>query len=124
MPVFHVYLNGKRLSSAGVGELGVLGAHVSWVHRKGGSSRVKSRGALKEEMTLQLAGYRAASGEHLHWLDRRLKVGDDIRVVIAGDGSIDRPRSREQRDRAKELRAQKQYVREMARQFGWKVQTQ
>ena len=29
MPVFHAYLNGKKVSTAGVGDLGVLGAHVS-----------------------------------------------------------------------------------------------
>lgn len=33
MPVFEVYLNGKKVATAGVGEMGVLGAHVSWVHR-------------------------------------------------------------------------------------------
>ena len=124
MPVFHVYLNGKKVSTAGVGELGVLGAHVSWVRRKGKHSLAKKPDSVEEELTLHVAGFISPADEHVRWLDRDLKIGDEVRIIVAEDSKVDRPRSRERRDRSKELRSQKRYVREMAKRFGWKIQTQ
>jgi len=123
MPVYHVYLNGKKVSTAGVGDLGVLGAHVSWVRRRGERTLAKKPESVEEELTLHLGGLITPREEHVRWLDRSLKVGDEVRITIAEDAAVDRPRSRERRDRTKELRSQKRYVREMAKRFGWKIQT-
>src|SRR5262245_15683945 len=123
MPVFHVYLNGKKVSTAGVGDLGVLGAHVSWVRRRGELTLAKKPESVEEELTLHVGGLITPREEHVRWLDRSLKVGDEVRITIAEDAAVDRPRSRERRDRTKELRSQKRYVREMAKRFGWKIQT-
>ena|SRR5437867_12094491 len=123
MPVFHVYLNGKKVSTAGVGDLGVLGAHVSWVRRKGGHTLAKKPDRVKEELRLHVGGLISPAQEHVRWLDRGLKIGDEVRIAIVEDAKIDRPHSRQQRDPAKELRLQKRYVRQMAKQFGWKIQT-
>jgi hypothetical protein len=124
MPVFHVYLNGKKVSTAGVGDLGVLGAHVSWVRRKREHSLAKKPDGVEEELTLHIGGFISLAEEHVRWLDRDLKIGDEVRITIAEDSKVDRPRSRERHDRSKELRSQKRYVREMAKRFGWKIQTQ
>jgi hypothetical protein len=123
MPVFHVYLNGKKVSTAGVGDLGVLGAHVVWARRKGKRTLAKKPDSVEEELTLHVGGLISPAEEHVRWLDRDLKIGDEVRITIAENAKIDRPRSRERRDRAKELRSQKRYVREMAKRFGWKIQT-
>jgi hypothetical protein len=123
MPVFHVYLNGKKVSTAGVGDLGVLSAHVTWVRRNVARASEKKPNRVEEELTLYVGGLISPAEEHVRWLDRDLKVGDEVRITIAEDAKVDRPRSRERRDRAKELRSQKRYVREMAKRFGWKIQT-
>jgi hypothetical protein len=123
MPVFHVYLNGKKVSTAGVGEIGVLSAHISWVRRKSDTLAKKSD-SLEDELTLHVGGLISPAQEHVRWLDRDLKIGDEIRIVVAEDTKVDRPRSRERRDYAKELRSKKRYVKEMAKSFGWKIQTQ
>jgi hypothetical protein len=123
MPVFHIYLNGKKVSTAGVGELGVLGAHVSWVRRVRGHALFRKRDKVEEEFRLHVGGLIASSDEHVRWLDRNLKAGDEVSIRLAEDAKVDRPRSRERRDRSKELRSQKRYVREMARKFGWKIKT-
>ena len=123
MPVFHVYLNGKKVSTAGVGELGVLGTHVSWVRRTGEHTLSRKPESVEEELRLHVGGLISPDDEHVRWLDRDLKVGDEVSIRVAEDGRVDRPRSRERRDRAKELRSQKRYVRAMARKFGWKIQT-
>ena len=115
MPVFHVYLNGEKVSTAGVGETGVLNTIVSWVRREGRS---------EEELDLRVGGLITPSDEHVRWLDRELKVGDEVSIRIAEDAPIDEPHSRERNDPAKELNAQKRYVREMAEKLGWKIQTE
>jgi hypothetical protein len=113
MPVFLIHHNGKKVSTAGVGELGVLGAHVSWVRRAGEDA----------ELTLHVGGLITPTDEHVRWLDRKLKVGDEISIRVIEDAAIDRPRSRERRDHSKDLRAQKRYVRDMAKKFGWEIVT-
>jgi hypothetical protein len=122
MLLFHVYLNGKKLSTAGIGNLGVLGAHVSWVRRKGQNTRAGKPESFEEELRLQVGGLVSPVEEHVSWLNRGLKIGDEVRIVVGEDGKIDRPRLRQRRDRAKDLLSQKRYVREMAKRFGWKIQ--
>lgn len=124
MPVFQIYLNGKKLTTAGVGDLGVLSAVVSWVRRKGDHTLAKKQDRMEEELSLHVGGLISPTEEHVRWLDRGLKVGDEVRIAIAEDAKVDRPSHRKRRDRAKELRSQKRYVREMAKKFGWKIQTQ
>lgn len=122
MPVFHVYLNGKKVSTAGVGGIGVLSAHVAWVRRTQKDMQVKMP---KEELTLDVGGLISPKDEHVRWLDRTaLQVGDEVRITVAKAGKVDRPRSRKRSDPAEDLRRQKRYVREMAKRFGWKIQTQ
>ena len=123
MPVFHVYLNGKKVSTAGVGDIGVLSAHVTWVRRTGEDTRAKTADGFEEELTLHVGGLISPKEEHVRWLDHDLEVGDEVRIKVVADDSVDRPRSRQRRDRAHELRSQKRYVREMAKRFGWKIQT-
>jgi hypothetical protein len=124
MPVFHVYLNGKKVSTAGVGDTGVIGAHVSWVRRRGEHTSAKKPGSVEEDLRLDVGGLITPADEHVRWVDRKLKIGDEIRVVIVDDAPVDRPRTRKQSDPAEDLRRQKRYVREMAKRFGWKIQTQ
>jgi len=95
MPVFQIHLNGKRVSTAGVGKLGVLSAHVTWVRRAGED----------EELTLHVGGLVTPTDERVRWLDRKLKVGDEVSIRVAKDAPVDRPKSRERRDRSKDLRA-------------------
>jgi hypothetical protein len=123
MPVFHVYLNGKKVSTAGVGDRGVLGTHVSWVRRTDEHTLSKKPGSAEEELRLDVGGLIIPADEHVRWVDRKLKIGDEVRIVIAEDAAVDRPRTRKRRDRAEELRAQKRYVKEMAKKLGWKLRT-
>jgi hypothetical protein len=123
MPIFHVYLNGKRVSKAGVGDLGVLGVHVTWVRRKGEQTMAKKPDSVEEELLLHVGGLISPAKEHIRWLDRGLRVGDEVRIKIVEDSSVDRPSSRKKCDSAKDLQAQKRYVKAMAKELGWKIQT-
>lgn len=124
MPVFHVYLNGKKVSTAGVSDTGVVGVHVTWVRRRGEHTRAKRPDSVEEEMRLDVGGLITPADESVRWVERKLKIGDEIRAVVATDAPADRPRSRKRWSNCKEdLRQQKRYVKEMAKKFGWTIQT-
>src|SRR3954466_670174 len=90
MPVFHVYLNGKRVTTAGVGDTGVLGAHVSWVRRRSEQTLSEKSNGVEEELRLHVGGLITPAQEHVRWLDRDLKIGDEVRISVAEDTKIDR----------------------------------
>ena len=112
MRAFKVTLNGKKLCLAGVGDRGVLTAIVDWVaHDRG------------EQLSLQVGGL--ANEAHLKWTgQKRLRVGDEIRVKIVEAASVDRPIKRRPINPAETLKAKKRYVRMIAKELGWKIQSQ
>jgi hypothetical protein len=111
MRAFEVSLNDKKLCLVGV-ERGVLTAMVTQVARERG-----------EELSLDVGGL--ANDEHLKWITQKLlRVGDEIRVKIVGAASVDEPIHRQKSDPAQRLTAKKHSVRAMAKEFGWKIQTQ
>lgn len=112
MRAFEIYLNPKLLCLAGVGDNGVLDTTVDHVVGQG-----------RNELYLRVGGLISPSQEHVLWRNQRLKTGDEVRVKIIESDSIDRPKERHRRDPKQELRAQKRYVREMARKLGLKVTT-
>ena len=112
MRAFEVYVNGKRLCVAGIGDDGVLNTMVDHVVGNG-----------RNELYLRVGGLISPTNEHVLWRSQRLKIGDEVRVKIVETASVDRPKERHRRDPEKELTAKKRYVREMAREFGWQVVT-
>lgn len=112
MRTFEVYLNGKRLCLAGIGDDGVLSAIATWVIRK------RRRG----DMSLTVGGLISSTDEHVRWTDRKLHVGDEIKICIRETLSADNPTTRCRRDPDQELKAKKKYVRMMAKKLGWKIQ--
>jgi hypothetical protein len=111
MRAFQVYINGKRVCLAGIGDHGVLTAIASWVVAP-----------EREAMKLTVGGLISPTMEHLNWTGRHLRVGDEIKIKIIERTSVDIPKSRHRDDPATNLKNQKQYVRGMARRFGWKIQ--
>ena len=119
MIAFEVYLNGKKISIIGVGSLGVLTACLSW---RGPQPYKKGGRPVAEYIRLDAGGL-ANSGEHLRWVDRKIKRGDEVSIKVVEVASADKPRERKRPDPAADLRRQKEYVRGMAKQLGWKLQT-
>ena len=119
MIAFEVYLNGKKISTTGVGSLGVLSACLCW---RGPQAYTKGGPPVAEFIRLDAGGL-DGSGEHLRWLDRKVKRGDEVSIRVVEVASADKPRERRRVNPAAELRRQKDYVRRMAKQFGWKIQT-
>ncbi len=111
MHAFGVYLNGKKLCVAGVGEDGVLTAIVDWVSKRG-----------RPDMSLHVGGLFGSMKEHVHWVTRKpLRVGDRVQIRVMESRSVDKPSKRYKTDPAEELRSKKRYVRMMAKELGWKI---
>jgi hypothetical protein len=110
MRVFEVYLNNKKLCVAGTGGDGVLAAIIDQV-----------TGKNRNELRLHVGGLVSPTSEHLEWRNLSLKLGDEVRVRIGNSGFATKPRKRWRVNPADDIKAQKRYVREMAKKFGWKV---
>lgn len=112
MRAFEVFVNGKRLCVAGIGDDGVLNTMLDHVVGNG-----------RDEVFLRVGGLIGPAGEHVFWRTQALKTGDEVRVKVVETHSVDRPKERHRRDPKQELTAQKRYVRQMARKLGWQLTT-
>ena len=119
MIAFELHLNGKKICTAGVGQVGVLSTCLSW---RGPQPYQKDGPPVAESLRLDVGGL-ADSGEHLRWLDRKLKRGNVLTIKVVEVDSADKPQERQRPNPPADWRRQKQYVRRMAKQFGWKIQT-
>jgi hypothetical protein len=114
MPSFKVDLNGKKVCTAGLSGDGVLGAHLSWVRRKGSRAQ--------PQLSLHVGGLDSGTGEHLVWHEALpVKIGDDVRIKVSAVAHIDKPSTRKKPNAAADLRARKTYVRKMAQKLGWRL---
>ena len=120
MIAFEVHLNGKKMCTAGVGDAGVVSTSLAW---RGAQPYKKGVPRVPEYLRLDVGGIADGSGEHLRWLDRKVKHGDLVSIRVVKVASVDKPRERQRPDPAADLRRKKQYVRRMAKQFGWKLET-
>ena len=112
MRAFEIFLNSKKLCLVGVGDDGVLSAIVSWVTGKG-----------RADLSLEVGGLISPARKHVKWIDQPLRLGDAIQVRIVEASSADKPIKKHRIDPALELRSKKSYVRMIAKQLGWKIQS-
>jgi hypothetical protein len=115
MPALKVYINGKKLCVASLDGTGVLSAHVSYVCRKDTPEQ--------KPLWLHIGGLNSSIGKHLVWQDRPISIGDKLSIEVVEMARGDKPSSRKKPDPVADLRARKQYVRKMAKEFGWKIVT-
>jgi hypothetical protein len=114
MPAFKLHINGKKLCIASLDDIGVLSAHVSYVCRK--------HTPEQKPLSLHVSGLDSSTGEHLVWHEARpISVGDKLSIEVIETARGDKPTSRKKPDPVADLRARKQYVRKMAKEFGWKI---
>jgi hypothetical protein len=113
MLAFDVYLNQKKLCRAGIGDDGVLTTIVNWV-----------TGKDRSDLFLEAGGLVSPRDEHVNWVrQKRLRVGDRIQVKIVEANVVDKPSKRYRIHPTERLNAKKRYVRAMARELGWKIQS-
>ena len=112
---------GNRAVAIGetLGEQGVLSAVVN-LHRK-----PEGRRRFKEELGLGVGGIGKRDDEYLEWLQRKIRIGDEISIRIIEKATVDKPRKRRQRfvKPATQRRRKEALIRKMAKELGLKVET-
>src|SRR5262249_39004441 len=86
MIAFEVHLNGEKLCTAGIGDLGVLTAMLDWTRVR----KIVTKDT-PESLTLWVTGMNSSTAEFPRWLNRPVSVGDEIRIRIVNTESIDEP---------------------------------
>jgi hypothetical protein len=112
MRAFKVYLNGKRLCTAGIGDDGVLCTIINHVTGRG-----------RNELDLRVGGLISPLDEHVDWENRDLRVGDEVRIKIVEIESSDKPKTRHRWDPREQSKMERRYVRATAKKLGWKIET-
>src|SRR5689334_4337211 len=118
MIAFEIYINGKKKCTAGIAGPAVLTAAVSWVFRK-----PAVRGLRKKELNLGVGGLASRSDEFRDWLQRELRVGDELTVRIIETARVDKPKKRRRmRATPARIRRNKQaLLKKLAKELGWKI---
>ena len=118
MLAFEVHVNGEKKCVAGIGEPGVLTTTLTWVL---GEPKGRRRGS--EDMGLRVGGLVSRTDEFVDWFRRDMRRGDEVVIRLVEVADADTPKRRRRESPAKRRRQQEAYIRRMAKQFGWKVQT-
>ncbi len=110
MRAFRIHLNGKRLCIAGLEE-GMLLFGLACSENQHG------RGGVGLNMTGMLLNQ-----ETIRWQHRGLRMNDEVRIKIVETRTVDKftVMQKAPRDPRK---YEKRYVRRMAKEFGWTIQT-
>ena len=101
MIAFEVHLNGKSICTAGVGDIGVLSTCLAW---RGSQPYQKGGASVAEYLRLDIGGIDGSAGEHVRWLDRKIKRGDTVSIKVVEAASATKPRERERPDPVGNLR--------------------
>jgi hypothetical protein len=123
MIAFEISIDGQQLRTAGVGDLGVLSAIATWVRRtsRDASSEAPIPGRFEEELTFHVGGLEHdADGAsiNLSWLDRSLRVGQQITVTVVNVDSVDEPSGRHRQDPAWAEQRKRDYYERLKQEFG------
>jgi len=108
MIAFEVRLNGKKICTAGIRELGNLCAHLDW--SRGPQVALATGFQHRDELLeLQIAGCRIRYkpkkapnfkpgfkyAESLEWIKRKVRAGDEVSIRVIEARRADRPRKRQ-----------------------------
>jgi|SRR5579862_2013789 len=110
MRALEIHLNGKRLCVAGT-EQGTLFFSIACMENAQG----------RGEVGLGITGL-SPTNETVRWEQRALRMNDQIQVKIVETQTVDRPEVLQKTPRD-EREYEKRYVRRMANEFGWTIQT-
>jgi hypothetical protein len=110
MRAFEILLNGRKLCTAGLEE-GTLIFGLSCTENKHG------RGEVGLGMTGTLPTLAT-----VRWRQRGLRMGDEVRIKIVENQTLDTPKVLQEAPRDAR-KYEKAYVRRMAKEFGWTIQT-
>ena len=114
MTTLSIHINGRLRCVAGLAGDGVVMANVT---RATNGKRTRKA----EEVLLHVGGFVPAKRSHLVWLNRKLKIGDEVHLKVGRARRSSTPAFTHTPNRKLEERSQKKMVRELAAKFGWTI---
>jgi flagellar basal body L-ring protein FlgH len=123
MIAFEVMVNGNKVCVAGLEDLGVLSAILSWANRVPRSDAQTNEEYRTQELTLEVGGLQSArvnqTEQCILWVRKQLKVGDIVTINIKNLDAVDEAESRVFQN-SKELvrQAKRRYFEELKKEFG------
>jgi hypothetical protein len=124
MICFEVQVNGRTVCTAGVGNLGVLSAILSWVKR---DPKKLPHGLSEEEWckeTLDLTvggtvGHGEDGNQFLDWLRHRpISVGDEITIKVLNQDNCDPPANKRIETSVYVQQSERTYYESLKKKYG------
>lgn len=91
MIAFEVFVNGKKLCVAGVGDEGVLTSVLTFVRRSHSQPAAEESPGRIDLHVGGLVSYPDHSSQHVDWLNQDVAVGDEITIRVVETEMIDEP---------------------------------
>ena len=88
MIAFEVHLNGEKLCTAGLGDLGVISAILGWRGKQPYKDGTVPEGAA---LDFSVRGLTNPAGEHVEWAHPQVHIHDEIRIRIVDVDQVDPP---------------------------------
>jgi hypothetical protein len=108
MRAYEVFLNGKRLCVAGVGNDGYISAYITYRSEP-------------EATWINVMGLINRKKLYVRWTQRNLRTGDEVLLRVVDRKSVDRYKIIRQHDEKRDLESMKRHVRKMAKSLGMAV---
>ena len=113
MIAFQIYVNDQYVCTAGVGDLGVLSAILTWVRR--GPQNSRDGMSFEEELTIDVGGL--SGGVSSDWLRRKLAVGDAVTVRVISADTVDKPSTTERSDLKLAEKNERKYFERLKKKY-------
>ena|ERR1700722_11928546 len=110
MQAFEVFVNGKKVCVAGIGNDGVLTTIITHAPFR-----------RRRETRLRVGGLISPADEHVDWVESMLRAGDEVHVRIIETETVDRPSKRHPRDPKFADKMEKRNLRILAKKWGWNL---
>jgi hypothetical protein len=120
---FETAINGQKVCTAAVGDMGVVSVIATWVRRasRGVTSAATIPDQFEEELILDVGGLaREADGSavDVKWIAQPLVVGQQIRLTVVNTEVADPPKTRHRDDPADVERSKREYYERLKRECG------
>ena len=113
MRAFEIYLNGRKLCTAGLGEAGVVTSAITWVR---GPNPKEPEG-----MDFRVGGLVSRTNTFIDWMHRRLREGDEVRVLVCQKTKVSKPKKTRTESATSKKKRQLVYLKRMAKNLGYEL---
>ncbi len=113
MRAFEVYLNGRKLCTAGIAEAGVVTSCITWVTGPDPKE--------PEDMELRVGGLVSRTHTHVDWMHRIVRNGDEIRIVVCDKEKVSKPKKSHSESEETRKKRKLEYLKRLSKELGYEI---